>query len=140
MPASIFQQLTRRALFGIRAARRIAQSVVKAPEGEKARSLSKAFSLERSRFEAHRRAAERRDLAADATKALSEVYGPVLSWRAILDEKTTPDCAFMNGRNFSVNDPPAVGLPGAVHPFCRCTAGPALAEGEIVTGATQVPS
>jgi SPP1 gp7 family putative phage head morphogenesis protein len=44
----------------------------------------------------------------------------LLRWVATMDERTTPDCAALNGTVFTIDNPP--GVPGAVHPRCRCTA------------------
>lgn len=45
-----------------------------------------------------------------------------LIWRTVMDKNTTPDCAALNNRVFLAAAPP--GLPGAMHPKCRCTAEP----------------
>ncbi len=59
---------------------------------------------------------------------------PLLGWRAVVDDKTTPECRWANGKNFRADRIPMIGLPGAVHPRCRCTSGPP------VKGAPIIPS
>jgi len=49
-----------------------------------------------------------------------------LGWRAVIDNKTTPECRAANGLNFKADRMPVIGWPGAVHVECRCSAGPAV--------------
>lgn len=91
-----------------------------------------AFERERRYLEQHRQAQQRRLSAAAAVDAAAERWGPVLSWRAVRDARTTWDCLRMHGKNFRVDDPPAGRLPGTMHPRCRCTAGPPIPEARIV--------
>lgn len=78
-----------------------------------------AYRNERRHFEASRSAARRRNAAARALDAAARV-SPWLEWRSVLDDRTTADCRAMHGRIFTLDNPPKIGLPGMVHPRCRC--------------------
>lgn len=69
--------------------------------------------------EQHVAAGQNRRRAARKLDGLA-VESPVLVWRTVMDRKTTPDCAALDGRIFLAADPP--GIPGAMHPTCRCSA------------------
>lgn len=74
--------------------------------------------------QAHVRAAQARLDAARAVQQAADEHGSVLGWYAILDDRTDPVCRKLHKTNFSVNRPPSVGWPGAVHgSSCRCWAG-----------------
>lgn len=77
----------------------------------------------------------RAEAAAKIDKAV-ERHGPELGWYAVLDDATTKDCRAANGSNFSALDPPKIGLPGSVHPACRCKSGPPHANAKTVDQAT----
>jgi len=106
-----------RAQFLINSARRMAQAKV---EG---RELATAARQERAWLDAHRRAQANRIQVAAHMDELAQ-QSPWLEWHAVLDDRTTPDCRAMHGRIFTLDVPPAIGWPGAVHPRCRCTATP----------------
>lgn len=78
------------------------------------------LQTERNNLQAHVRAGRNRQAAAQALDDVAQREGPLLQWVAILDDRTTPDCRALNGRIFTVDNPPAI--PGAVHPRCRCKA------------------
>lgn len=82
-----------------------------------------ALRNERRNFELSLAAGRRRAAAARAVDAAAKI-SPWLEWRAVLDSRTTPDCAAMHGRIFTLDNPPHIGFPGAVHPRCRCTCRP----------------
>lgn len=124
-----------RAAFIFNAARRI--SVVMSgtaasyDQGVEARrdrveTFRQALVAEQRFWQQHRQAQINRVRAAKLVDAMS-VRAPegVLRWKAVLDSRTTPDCAAMNGQTFTVEEPPAIGWPGSVHPHCRCRAVPA---------------
>jgi SPP1 gp7 family putative phage head morphogenesis protein len=81
------------------------------------------LAKERAYLAAHRAAARNRLQVAERMDTLAQ-DSPWLEWHAVLDEKTTPDCRAMNGQIFTLDRPPAIGWPGAVHPRCRCSAIP----------------
>jgi SPP1 gp7 family putative phage head morphogenesis protein len=112
-----FTNLARRALYAVRAASRVSKAVL----GGK--PLDEALGSENAIFKAHKEASKKRLVAASQVDAIG---APVASWRAVLDEKTTPDCRAAHGHNFEVNHPPKLGYPGMVHMHCRCVAGPAI--------------
>jgi len=98
-------------------------------------SEERYFLLHLAAEERRMRAAALQDMASllnvdrdrDATKGL-------LGWRAVLDDRTTPECRYAHGRNFKADRMPEIGWPGAVHVHCRCSPGPAI------PGAPLIPS
>ena len=44
----------------------------------------------------------------------------LVGWKAVMDSRTSAECAAANGKNFPADRPPVIGWPGAVHPHCRC--------------------
>lgn len=110
-----------------------------------AKDLAHAEKVERGYFYRHVAAEERRDRAAALVDITSKLLGdrteeqtiehiPLLGWRAVIDNRTTPECKWANGRNFRADSIPIIGIPGSVHFRCRCSAGPAL------KGAPLIPS
>lgn len=87
--------------------------------------LEAAIRAEKPYVAAHHRAVTRRRRAARAVDAVSRAHGRILEWRATLDERTTPECRAAHEHLFYADQPPMIGYPGTVHPFCRCTAVPA---------------
>lgn len=106
-----------RAQFLINSARRLANA---RSEG---RRLDTAMAQERAWLGAHRAAQRNRLRVAEHMDELAQ-QSPWLEWHAVLDDRTTPDCRAMNGAIFTLDVPPAIGWPGAVHPRCRCWATP----------------
>ncbi len=111
----------------------------------RADDLAHAQRLEHGYFLQQVAAEERRARAAALVDMTSRLLGdreeeqldgrvPLLGWRATIDDRTTPECRWANGRNFRADRIPAIGLPGSVHPRCRCTSGPP------VKGAPLMPS
>ena len=129
------QSLAWRALYVIAAAERL----------HDAQDFERAFQREHSYFLRHLAAEERRLRAAalvdvasrlldDRTEEQETSKVPLLGWRSVIDQRTTPECKWANGQNFRADRIPVIGLPGAVHPRCRCTSGPP------VEGAPLLPS
>lgn len=106
-----------RAQFLINSAKRLANA---RSEG---RRLDTAMAQERAWLAAHRAAQANRIKVAAHIDELAQ-QSPWLEWRAVLDDRTTPDCRAMHGTIFTLDVPPAIGWPGAVHPRCRCSAVP----------------
>lgn len=108
---------------------------------EQADKLRDAELLEETYFAHHLMAEERRlrsaalvDSAARLLSDRTETPDDLVGWRAVLDERTTPDCRAAHGKNFVATRMPEPGWPGAVHPRCRCSVGPAT------PGAPLIPS
>ncbi len=81
----------------------------------------------------HVRAMRNREAARERVDAAVARYGgTILSWQGISDASTTEDCREMFGKNFDATRPPARGLPGTVHGFCRCFPGPEIPGAEVV--------
>lgn len=51
------------------------------------------------------------------------------TWTTANDERerTCDECGPLDGKKFTWDDPPAAGLPGEIHPQCRCSADPDVA-------------
>jgi SPP1 gp7 family putative phage head morphogenesis protein len=81
-----------------------------------------ALTQERSYLTAHVQAGQKRKVAAQALDAVAAKHG-LLVWHTVMDDRTTEDCATLDGKLFTIENPP--GLPGAMHPNCRCEALPA---------------
>ncbi len=108
--------------------------------------LAHAEEVERGYFARHVAAEERRQRAAALVDLTAKLLGdrkeeqvdrkaPLLGWRSVLDQRTTPECRWANGRNFRADQIPIIGLPGAVHPRCRCTSGPPIPNAPLIPGA-----
>jgi len=108
---------TMRARYVLAAAKRLTAAAAR-------REFTKALRRERAYLAAHRRAGQRRAKAAQAYDEMARRHGPFLRWKAIMDSRTTPDCAQLNGQLFHVDNPPFP-PPGARHVHCRCVAIPA---------------
>jgi SPP1 gp7 family putative phage head morphogenesis protein len=80
-----------------------------------------ALEAERRYLDAHVAAGRNRRAAARKVDEAAQ-KSPVLRWVTVMDENTTPECAALDGRLFTVTNPP--GIPGAMHSRCRCTAEP----------------
>jgi hypothetical protein len=85
-----------------------------------ASGVAAAFVRERGWADAHVQAGRRRRAAAAKFDAMAKDSGPYFVWACVMDQYTTPDCAALNGRIFTADNPP--GIPGAMHARCRCTA------------------
>ena len=107
-----------RARYIVNAARRLTDALL---EGE----FINGLKAERRNLVAHVQAGKNRSAAAQALDGVAaRAPGGLLQWVAKMDQATTPDCAALNGALFTLDNPP--GVPGAMHPRCRCTARPAL--------------
>jgi hypothetical protein len=117
---------TYRAAYLINAAQRV-QHRLDAGQG-----IGAALRAEKPNLLAHLHAQANRRRAADAVDQQARKHGTLLGWRAVMDTRTSAECAAANGRNFDVFAPPAIGWPGAVHPHCRCRPVPAFAGAGLV--------
>lgn len=124
-----------RAAYILAAARRI-DAAVSAANGDPAAqraALAAALQTETRYAGQQLQAQDNRTASARAVDAVSRKHpGPLLGWKAVLDERTSPDCRAASGRNFSPTRPPAIGLPGAVHNACRCRAVAPFANAKLV--------
>jgi hypothetical protein len=119
--------MLRRAQFFLAACRRVQAAVVTARsrnEPVKA-AIRAAIAAERRYMAQHVGASAQRITAASRVDGMASIYGPLLGWQAVRDERCTPGCARASGRNFRADHPPMIegrpSLPGAVHgTTCRC--------------------
>lgn len=151
--------LQRRAAYLINAGRRLGTAVVreKAQPGSIQAAMTRELGLLRQHLEATRlrneaagrvqgeydkvsaqRQTENRAKRAAGQETtlglLAKSRNIALGWYAVLDKKTSPECRAANGKNFDPLQPPAIGLPGTVHPRCRCVPGPPHPTNERVGG------
>lgn len=124
------------ALYTVAAAGRLAELVDGGvPEIEAAVSTEGRYhDLTLQAEERRMRAAALQDMAALLNVDRSGETKGLLGWRAVLDNRTTPECRWAHGRNFKAARMPEIGWPGAVHIHCRCSPGPAI------PGAPLIPS
>lgn len=97
-----------RAMYLLNAARRISTSP---------KPLREALRDEARFFAQHVAAQRRRDSAAEFLDTLGT---PWFRWHAVLDARTSAECRAANGHIYRADRIPAIGLPGSVHPHCRC--------------------
>lgn len=124
-----------RAAYMVNAARRISHSMRELQSQGVPPHLVASRALERERpyYRLHVDAQNARERMAYKAEqeALRSKTSPVpgttpgdVGWYATLDSKTTPECRVAHGTNFSVDDPPSIGVPGALHAGrCRCSPG-----------------
>lgn len=104
-----------RARYLLAAAKRMTKAAV-------AGAFTSGLSREQTYLAAHRRAGQRRAKIAREYDVVAQGQ-TFLRWVAVMDQRTTPDCAARDGSIWSVDRPP-MPPPGAQHPACRCTAAP----------------
>ncbi|MDB4897205.1 MAG: hypothetical protein JWN15_3467 [Firmicutes bacterium] len=113
-----------RAAYLINAIKRLAE----APD------LKAALAREKTLFTAHKKASTRRIEAAKTSGKLSDITGnSTLGWGGVLDNRTTPDCRWLIGKNYDVANPPEGLHPGGRHPKCRCFPAPPFPGKPVVT-------
>ena len=108
------------------------------------RSVGKALldgvSRETRYFGQHRDAIWSRAKAAMAVDMAALEHGLLLGWYTHLDDRTTPDCAAANGKNFRADAMPLIGYPGTVHgSTCRCTPGAPFPGAPMLPSASTAP-
>ena len=113
----------RRAQYVIAASKRVLGAAREArAKGEPVGAAVRA-QLERERkfYTMHQQAMWNRATAAGRIDMEAAVHGNLLGWNAVHSKTTTPDCRKADGRNFYVDPPPYIGLPGiGPHNGCRC--------------------
>lgn len=88
------------------------------------KSTAEALRAEAKHYAAHRAARENRlEVAARVGKAAA-LHGKLLGWYRDAASDSEAECIAADGANFYADRPPLIGLPGAVHPHCRCRPGP----------------
>jgi hypothetical protein len=103
------------ALYLMRAAQRMQATV------DSGASVSNAMGTEARFYGMHILAQENRRRAASLVDlTVAQEGSDLLGWKAVMDSRTSAECADANGKNFRASDPPLIGYPGAVHPRCRC--------------------
>lgn len=124
------------ALYLVAASERLAAALAEGPTAlEAAKQAEERYFSRHVQAETRRqRAAALQDMAQTLNSDRESSLTHMLGWRAVLDNRTTPECRYANGRNFQADQMPIIGWPGAVHMRCRCSAGPA------VPGAPILPS
>lgn len=124
--AMIRTNTLRQAQFMFSACKRVQAAVAKArsQNAPVIDAIRAALSTEQRYMGMHIMASQRRVTAATTVDGMAETYGPLLSWIAVMDTRTTAECRAANGKSFYASRPPAIGYPGTVHPHCRCQPGP----------------
>lgn len=120
------QNAMQRAAYLVNAARRLAPAYGKRDENARARARFIEDRYRAAHEEAERkRSSSARQVAETASEFGVDARGEVLlGWEAVIDQRTSADCRWANGRNFDALNPPPIGLPGTVHLWCRCIAVP----------------
>ena len=123
--------------------RRITADVCKARSegGSIGKALLDDVSRETRYFGQHHDAMWSRAKAAMAVDMAALEYGLLLGWYTHLDDRTTPECAAANGKNFRADVMPLIGYPGTVHgSSCRCRPGAPFTGAPTLPSAGRIPS
>lgn len=81
--------------------------------------LAQLLATEKRYLALHIAAQLNRRAAADAVDRVRRETGTeLIGWKAVMDEKTSPECRAADGKNFHAGIPPTIGFPGAVHVHC----------------------
>lgn len=114
------QNLVRRAQFVLSAGKRLAGDVREArAKGEPVgQALLDGLARERRYYNQHTAAMWNRATAAGKTDMAAAEYGPLLSWNAVMDARTSAECRNADGKNYYATAMPDIGFPGSVHPHC----------------------
>lgn len=134
------QNLLRSGAYLLNAARRLSTGAGQSLTGVNPGSFRQAWDREQTYLDQHLQARANRTEAAQAVTAQVRESGSMLvGWYSKLDEKTSVECRAAHGRNFRADQIPLIGLPGAVHPHCRCRPGPAHDNARLVGGTSPSP-
>jgi len=114
--------LARRAQYVTAAATRVLGAVTEGrARGEPAgAAISAQLARERRYYEQHQAAMWNRARAAGQTDMAALEHGHLLGWNTVRDSRTSAECRAADGKNYYASSMPDIGLPGAVHPGCRC--------------------
>jgi hypothetical protein len=112
----------RRAQYVVAAAKRVLGAARDArAKGESVKDAFRdALATERRYYLMHLAAMKNRANAAAETDKAAAKYGNLLGWKARMDDRTSAECRIANGQNYYASSIPDIGIPGAVHPSCRC--------------------
>jgi hypothetical protein len=112
----------RRAQYVVAAAKRVLGAARDArAKGESVKDAFRdALATERRYYLMHLAAMKNRANAAAETDKAAAKYGNLLGWKAKMDDRTSAECRIANGQNYYASSIPDIGIPGAVHPSCRC--------------------
>lgn len=137
------QNLLRRAQFLLNSAKRLTTQLGERPN---LAQVTAAVTKELTYFAAHQAAVKNRVSKAAAIDLVATEVGkphPVtgkpnqlVGWEATMDHRTSAECREAHGKNFLVTKIPAIGLPGSVHPHCRCKARKPWPTDKMVGGGT----
>ncbi|MFI0406612.1 hypothetical protein [Actinomadura sp. 3N508] len=110
-----------RAWYLVNAARRFHTAITTRPRRQSvADAVRQAMPTELRYLRQHLAAQANRRRTATEVDRLAAIYGDRLGWSTVHDGSTTADCRHAHRQDFLVSNPPRMGLPGAVHPRCRC--------------------
>lgn len=133
--------IQRRAQYLLAAARRITRQLGtdRSPD-----AVAGAIRRELQYWRQHVHAGTQREQAAAVADSTAAQHGApvraggkpvtVLGWHAVLDSRTDPQCRAANGKNWILERPPRIGIPGTVHPACRCIPVPPYPTRRLVDG------
>lgn len=116
----------RRAQYVLAASRRVLAAARDArSKGEPVTAaVRKQLAMERRFYAQHQQAMWNRATAAGKTDMAAVEHGPLLGWNTVLDARTSAECRAADRKNYYATRIPYIGLPGSVHPHCRCFPGP----------------
>jgi hypothetical protein len=114
--------LARRAQYVIAAAKRAmgAATAARAKGKPVLAAMRDHLAKERRWYEQHQAAMWNRARAAGQTDMAALEHGDLLGWNTIIDKRTSAECRAADGWNYHATAIPDIGLPGSVHPGCRC--------------------
>lgn len=115
--------ILRRAQYVLAAARRVTRQLGTDRSRE---AVAEALRREQQFWRQHQEASTKRTQAAAVADSVAQQHGvptrrgTILGWHAENDERTTGECRAAHGKNWIVERPPRIGIPGTVHVHCRC--------------------
>lgn len=109
-----------RAAYVLAASRRLTAALIADVTEDDA--YARALKKERRYLGMHVAAGRNRRRAARKVDQVSKDDGPLLIWRTQGDSRVESECAALEGRLFTADNPPDGIFPGAAHPRCRCFA------------------
>jgi hypothetical protein len=126
--------VVRRAQFLVAAARRVNADITSAISNRTSirEAIATALVRERRYYGQHLQAGWNRMDAAARTDSAAMQYGLLLSWNAVMDSHTSPECRAADGSNYRADVMPWLGYPGMVHPHCRCYPGRPIDGAKII--------
>lgn len=136
----------RRAQYLLNAARRLTHTILANPTPQ---GVTGAVAKEQRYYAQHVHASNNRTQAAALADSTAQQHGKpdpttgkpgvLLGWHAVMDDRTSTECRAAHGKNWLITAIPKIGLPGTVHPHCRCKPGPPWPTRKLVDGG-QLPA